>query len=40
LQDENETEEIKKEKQYILLYALENILKIMHPFIPFVTEEI
>lgn len=36
LQDDKYKENTKK----ILLYVLENILKLMHPFIPFVTEKI
>jgi valyl-tRNA synthetase len=40
LQDENSSEDKKNGERYILLYTLENILKIMHPFTPFVTEEI
>lgn len=30
----------KRAAQYTLIYALENILKLLHPFMPFITEEI
>jgi valyl-tRNA synthetase len=33
-------EDNKKEKQYILNYVLETLLKLWHPFMPFVTENI
>lgn len=33
-------EDNKKEKQWILQYVLENLLKMWHPFMPFVTEAI
>jgi len=36
----NETPEEKLSKQQFLLHTLEKILKILHPFMPFVTEEI
>ena len=32
--------EQKENTQKILIYCLENILKLLHPFMPFVTEEI
>ena len=35
-----EVAKIEKNKDEILLYILQNILKLWHPFIPFVTEEI
>ncbi len=35
-----ENEESKETAQKILLYVLENILKLLHPFMPFITEEI
>ena len=35
-----EISKIEKNKDDILLYALQNLLKLWHPFIPFVTEEI
>jgi len=33
-------EKLKKNTQEILLYSLINILKLLHPFVPFVTEKI
>ena len=33
-------EKIKKSSQYTLTYILENCIRALHPFIPFVTEEI
>jgi valyl-tRNA synthetase len=36
----NDSEEKKISKQQFLLHTLEKILKILHPFMPFVTEEI
>ncbi len=35
-----EDEESKKTAEMVLLYVLKNILKILHPFMPFITEEI
>ena len=35
-----ENEESKELAQKVLLYVLENILKLLHPFMPFITEEI
>ena len=32
--------ELRENTQRILLYCLQNILKLLHPFMPFVTEEI
>jgi len=34
------SEKEKKENQKIILYVLLNSLKLLHPFIPFLTEEI
>ena len=35
-----ETEESKQTAQYVLWYVLENSMKLLHPFMPFITEEI
>lgn len=35
-----EEEEKKRNTQKVLLYVLENILKLLHPFMPYITEEI
>lgn len=35
-----EDPERKKTVQFVLLYALENLLRLLHPFMPFITEEI
>ncbi len=40
LSDPNLSDGQRKETQLILLYILQNILKILHPFMPFITEEI
>ncbi len=37
---EKTTEQDKKNKQYMLLSIFENVLKMLHPFMPFITEEI
>jgi valyl-tRNA synthetase len=36
----NGTPERKQTAQYILWYTLENLLRLLHPFMPFITEEI
>jgi len=36
----NGTPERKQTAQYVLWYTLENLLRLLHPFIPFITEEI
>ena len=36
----NGTPERKKTAQYVLWYTLENLLRLLHPFMPFITEEI
>ena len=36
----NGTPERKRAVQYILWYTLENLLRLLHPFMPFITEEI
>lgn len=36
----SENEKISKSTKYVLLYVLENSLKVLHPFMPFITEEI
>lgn len=36
----SENQETKKTAQYVLVYVLEGSLKMLHPFMPFVTEEI
>ncbi|MBR2743630.1 MAG: valine--tRNA ligase [Clostridia bacterium] len=40
LYDSNDNNETKESAQYVLLYVLTNILKLLHPFMPFITEEI
>lgn len=40
LYDSNDNLETKESAQYVLLYVLTNILKLLHPFMPFITEEI
>ena len=35
-----ETEESRKRAQYTLAYVLSNTMKLLHPFMPFITEEI
>jgi valyl-tRNA synthetase len=40
LYDSNTNEKTKQSAQYVLLYVLINILKMLHPFMPFITEEI
>jgi valyl-tRNA synthetase len=36
----NGTPERKRTTQYVLWYTLENLLRLLHPFMPFITEEI
>jgi len=36
----NGTPERKQTSQYVLWYTLENLLRLLHPFMPFITEEI
>ena len=36
----NGTPERKQTAQYVLWYTLENLLRLLHPFMPFITEEI
>src|SRR5512138_1940907 len=36
----NGTPERKQTTQYVLWYTLENLLRLLHPFMPFITEEI
>lgn len=38
--DSNTNEATKKSAQYVLCYVLSNTLKLLHPFMPFITEEI
>ena len=36
----NGTPERKRTAQYVLWYTLENLLRLLHPFMPFISEEI
>ncbi len=38
--DSNTNEATKESAQYVLCYVLDGILKLLHPFMPFITEEI